>query len=88
MRSQQVEPLDVGSPVEVESALVKDGPDRLERRLLEASPQIGLVDGTSGRLEPTADGLPLSTHMGLVELLQTTAQRAIRTGGAMPHKLD
>ena len=35
MRSQQVEPLDVGSPVEVESALVKDGPDSLERRLLE-----------------------------------------------------
>ena len=57
----------------------------LERRLLEASPQIGLVDGTSGRLEPTADGLPLSTHVGIAELLQTTALRAIRTGGAMPH---
>ncbi len=60
----------------------------LERRLLEASPQIGLVDGSSGRLEPTADGLPLATHMGIAELLQTTARRAIRTGGAMPHKLD
>ena len=59
----------------------------LERRMLEASPQVGLVDGTSGRLEPTADGLPLTTHMGLVELLQTTAQRAIRTGGIMPFKL-
>jgi hypothetical protein len=57
----------------------------LERRLLEASPQIGLVDGTTGRLEPTADGLPLSTHVGIAELLQTTAQRAIRTGGTMPH---
>ena len=57
----------------------------LERRLLEASPQIGLVDGTSGRLEPTADGLPMTTHMGIVELLRTTAQRAIRTGGAKPH---
>ena len=60
----------------------------LERRLLEASPQIGLVDGTTGRLEPTADGLPIATHLGIAELLQTTAQRAIRTGGAMPHKLD
>lgn len=60
----------------------------LERRLLEASPQIGLVDGTSGRLEPTADGLPIETHMGIAELLQTTARRAIRTGGAMPFKLD
>jgi hypothetical protein len=57
----------------------------LERRLLEACPQIGLVDGTTGRLEPTADGLSLSTHVGIVDLLQTTAQRAIRTGGAMPH---
>jgi len=60
----------------------------LERRLLEASPQIGLVDGTSGRLEPTADGLPIETHLGIAELLQTTARRAIRTGGAMPHKLN
>jgi hypothetical protein len=57
----------------------------LERRLLEASPQIGLVDGTSGRLEPTADGLPMTTHMSIVELLRTTAQRAIRTGGAKPY---
>jgi len=56
----------------------------LERRLLEASPQIGLVDGTTGRLEPTADGLPLATHMGLVELLRTTARRAIATGGRQP----
>jgi hypothetical protein len=53
----------------------------LERRLLEAAPQIGLVDGTSGRLEPTADGLPLTTHTGLVELLHITARRAIATGG-------
>jgi D-glutamate cyclase len=53
----------------------------LERRLLEASPQIGLVDGTTGRLEPTADGLPLSTHLGLVELLWTVARRGIETGG-------
>lgn len=56
----------------------------LERRLLEASPQIGLVDGMTGRLEPTADGLPLSTHVGIVELLQTTARRAIRAGVTMP----
>ena len=59
-------------------------PDR-ERRLLEASPQIGLVDGSTGRLDPTADGLPLATHLGLVELLWTTARRAIETGGAAPH---
>ena len=59
----------------------------LERRLLEASPQIGLLDGSSGRLEPTADGLPLSTHVALVELLQTTSQRAIRNGGKQPYKI-
>jgi len=59
-------------------------PDR-ERRLLEASPQIGLVDGSTGRLDATADGLPLATHLGLVELLWTTARRAIESGGAPPH---
>ena len=57
----------------------------LERRLLEASPQIGLVDGSTGRLDATADGLPLATHLGLVELLGTTARRAIESGGAAPH---
>ncbi len=59
-------------------------PDR-ERRLLEASPQIGLVDGSSGRLDATADGLPLATHLALVELLWTTARRAIESGGVAPH---
>jgi hypothetical protein len=57
----------------------------LERRLLEAAPGIGLVDGSSGRLDATADGLPLATHLALVELLWTTARRAIETGGAAPY---
>lgn len=57
----------------------------LERRLIEAAPQIGLVDGSTGRLEPTADGLPLAVHAAVAEMLAETARRAIRTGGAMPH---
>lgn len=59
----------------------------LERRLLEACPQIGLVDGTSGKLEPTADGLPLAAHTSLVELLWTVARRGIETGGKPPFAL-
>ncbi|MCH9669974.1 MAG: DUF4392 domain-containing protein, partial [Gammaproteobacteria bacterium] len=40
-----------------------------ERRMLEAAPGIGLIDGSTGRLDPTADGMPLAVHLSIVELL-------------------
>ncbi|MCW5603632.1 MAG: DUF4392 domain-containing protein [Burkholderiales bacterium] len=50
---------------------------QMERRLLEASPRIGLVDGLHGKREPTADGLPLSVHLAVADLLFATAERGI-----------
>jgi hypothetical protein len=50
----------------------------MERRLVEAAANAGLVDGNTGKCEPTVDGLPLEVHVGIVELLAATAQRGIR----------
>lgn len=50
----------------------------LERRLVEAAANAGLVDGNTGKCEPTVDGLPLEVHAGIVELLMATAGRAMK----------
>lgn len=47
----------------------------LERRLIEASPAAGLIDGTAGTLEPTVDGLPIEVHLSIVELLAECVRR-------------
>lgn len=49
-------------------------PDR-ERRLLEASPGIGLIDGSTGRTDPTGDGMPMSVHLAVTELLLQLVRR-------------
>ena len=50
----------------------------LERRLVDAAANAGLVDGNTGKCEPTVDGLPLEVHVGIVELLMATALRAMK----------
>ena len=52
--------------------------ETMERRLLDAAANAGLVDGNTGKCEPTVDGLPVEVHVGIVELLAATAQRGIR----------
>ena len=49
----------------------------LESRLLEASPMVGLIDGSSGKLEPTADGMATDVHTGIVALLTETVRRGL-----------
>ena len=49
----------------------------LERRLIEAAPTLGLVDGMSGRLEPTVDGMAIEVHAGVVSLLAETVRRGL-----------
>ena len=48
-----------------------------ERRLLNLSPTAGLVDGMSGMLDPTADGMSADIHASIVELLTQTIKRAL-----------
>jgi D-glutamate cyclase len=52
----------------------------MERRLLEAAANAGLVDGNTGKCEATVDGMPLEVHTGIVELMAAAAQRAFKTG--------
>jgi hypothetical protein len=47
----------------------------LERRMIGASPGIGLIDGMSGRLDATVDGMPPAVHVGVVELLAQAVRR-------------
>ena len=49
-----------------------------ERRLIDFSPSCGLVDGMSGMLDATADGMHPDVHASIVELLAQTVRRALR----------
>jgi hypothetical protein len=46
----------------------------LEHRLIEASRMLGLIDGSSGRLEPNVDGMPVAVHAAVVSLLAETVR--------------
>ena len=52
-----------------------------ERRMVEACVAAGAVDGLTRRAEATVDGLPLSAHVGMLELLRLFAAPR-RTGGS------
>lgn len=49
-----------------------------ERRLIEFSPSAGLVDGMTGLLDASVDGMQPDIHMSVVKLLEETVQRALR----------
>jgi D-glutamate cyclase len=50
----------------------------LEKHLIEAAAAAGLVDGITGKCEATVDHMPVEVHMGIVQLLQATVERALR----------
>lgn len=63
-------------------AILKEDPSlahtpEAERRLLDFSPSAGLVDGMSGMLDATADGMHPDVHASIVELLAQTVRRAL-----------
>lgn len=60
-------------------ALLHSAP--IERRLIEACVEAGAVDGLTRRAEPTVDGLPLSIHEAIVELLALAATRSVAGRG-------
>jgi hypothetical protein len=69
--------------IEAALAILTDKPElahtaALEKRLIESSPHVGLVDGALGKLEATVDGLPLEVHVGIVELLAMAVRRGLR----------
>jgi D-glutamate cyclase len=50
----------------------------LEKHLIEAAAAAGLVDGNTGKVEATVDGMSVEVHMGIVQLLAATVERALR----------
>jgi hypothetical protein len=50
----------------------------LEKHFIEAAAAAGLVDGNTGKGEATVDGMPIEVHMGIVQLLAATVERALR----------
>lgn len=52
----------------------------LEKHLIEAAAAAGLVDGNTGKCEPTVDGMPIEVHMGIAQLLAATVERALKKG--------
>jgi D-glutamate cyclase len=64
-------------------AVITGKPDLLhtaamEKRLVEAAANAGLVDGNTGKCEATVDGLSLEVHMGIVELLGAASHRGLK----------
>ena len=51
-----------------------------EQAMVAACVEAGAVDGLTHRPEPTVDGLPLSAHIGMLELLRVL-ESPRRTGG-------
>ena len=51
-----------------------------EQAMVQACAEAGAVDGLTHRREPTVDGLPLSAHIGMLELLRVL-ESPRRTGG-------
>lgn len=49
-----------------------------ERRLIELSPSTGLVDGMTGLLDATVDGMQPDVHASIVHLLEQTVRRALQ----------
>lgn len=48
-----------------------------ERRLIDFSPSAGLVDGMTGLLDATVDGMHPDVHVSIVKLLEQTVERAL-----------
>lgn len=61
----------------MQNAELLHSPDQ-EERLLRRGVDVGLIDATNGRVEPNPDGIPLSSHQSIVELLREMAVRRIR----------
>lgn len=61
----------------LENADLLHTPDQ-EERLLRRGVDVGLINATNGRIEPHPDGIPMSSHQSIVELLREMAVRRIR----------
>ncbi len=50
----------------------------MERRLIEAAANAGLVDGNTGKCEATVDAMSADVHASIVELMASAVERGLR----------
>ena len=50
-----------------------------ERRLLETAANEGFIDGISGYVSPSADGMEANVHAAVITLLRETVANALAT---------
>lgn len=50
---------------------------RDEERLLERGVQVGLINSSIGMIDPDVDGMPLSTHKAVVELMHAIVRKSL-----------
>jgi len=56
--------------------------DGVERRVLESCAHAGLIDGVTGYVEGSVDGIPMNVHLALVRILGSIVNQALRRSGA------
>lgn len=56
----------------------------IEHRVLESCVRAGLIDGVTGYVEGSVDGVPQKAHLALVRLLETVVETALERGGTCP----
>ena len=54
----------------------------VERRVLESCAHAGFIDGVTGYVEGSVDGIPMNVHLALVRILGSIVNQALRRSGA------
>jgi len=54
----------------------------VERRVLEGCARVGFIDGITGYVEGSVDGIPLDVHLALVRILRSIVNQALRRSNA------
>lgn len=54
----------------------------VERRVLESCAHAGFIDGVTGYVEGSVDGIPMDVHLSLVRILKSIVNQALRRSGA------
>jgi len=54
----------------------------VERRVLESCAHAGFIDGVTGYVEGSVDGIPMDVHLSLVRILGSIVNHALRRSRA------
>ena len=52
--------------------------ESVERRVLEGCAHAGFIDGVTGYVEGSVDGIPIDVHLALVRILKSIVNQALK----------